>query len=347
MARKSIVIRQLKICPPLLLAPMAGLTHSALRSVLASFGGIGLFATEMLSARRLPTENPAISPYLITTSRERPLSYQLLVTTPDEVGKAVDTLHRFGADAIDLNLGCPAPRIRMAGGGGSLMHNRQLIQHIVRSARKRTELPLTAKIRLGRQLDKEFLKDFCLLLENEGIDLLTVHARLLGEKFCQPARWEWIGYVREWLSIPVVANGSITTVGDARSCLAVSGADGLMIGRAAPQRPWVFADIAREVYGCDVARCAYTLPEIYLNMVQELTARFGVERRLGRLKEFTHYFAGNYSYGHHLAAAVQSSTTMQEAVQAAVAFFQRNDDGGLRKAGSRQDSAGGLNESRG
>lgn len=339
MARKSIVVRQLKIFPPLLLAPMAGLTHSALRTVLAAFGGVGLFATEMLSARRLPTENPAISPYLITTDRERPLSYQLLVTSRDEVEKAVDALHRFGADAVDLNLGCPAPTIRMAGGGSSLMQNRKSIREIVRAARKRTELPLTAKIRLGQKLDKGFLRDFCLMLENDGIDLLTVHARLQGEKFCRPARWEWIGYVREWVSIPVVANGSISSVADARSCLEICGADGLMIGRAAPQRPWIFADIAREVYGCDIPHTTYTLPGIFMHMVQELSTRFGAERRLGRLKEFTHYFAGNYSYGHHLASAVQASITLQEAVHEAEAFFRRNDCDGLNNMFARLEDS--------
>lgn len=331
MARKSIRIRQLEIFPPLLLAPMAGLTHTALRSVLASFGGVGLFSTEMLSARRLPSENPAISPYLITTERERPLSYQLLVTTANEVERAVDALHRFGADAIDLNLGCPAPNIRLAGGGSSLMHNRQAVREIVRTARKLTALPLTAKIRLGRKLDKEFLHNFCLMLEDDGIDLLTVHARLEGEKFCRPARWEWIGHIKDRLSIPVVANGSITSAEDARTCLEVSGADGLMIGRAAPRRPWIFADIAREIYGCAIPSIPYTLPEIFMRMVQELTSRLRAERRLGRLKEFTHYFAGNYSYGHYLASAVQASSSLGEAVGEAMAFFARNDPEGYEK----------------
>lgn len=330
MATKSIRIRQLNISPPLLLAPMAGVTHSALRTILLSFGGVGLLSTEMLSARRLPAENPAISPYLVTTGRERPLSYQLFVTSKDEVEKAIDVLHRFGADAVDLNLGCPAPRIRQAGGGSSLMNNSKTVRDIVRTARKRTHLPLTAKIRLGQKLDANVLKSFCMMLESEGIDLLTVHARLQGEHFCRPARWEWIGYIKEWLSIPVVANGSIFSVEDARSCLKISGADGLMIGRAAPQRPWIFADIARVVYGVDILRMEFTLPEIFMRMVRELATRFRLERRLGRLKEFTHYFALNYPYGHHLASIVQSSNSLQEAVQGALAFFERNDAHGIK-----------------
>jgi nifR3 family TIM-barrel protein len=344
MATKSITIRQLKISPPLFQAPMAGLTHSALRTILLSYGGVGLLSTEMLSARRLPSENPAISPYLITTERERPLSYQLFVTSTEDVAKAVDMLHRLGADAVDLNLGCPAPSIRQAGGGSSLMTNRKTVEEIVRTARKCTRLPLTAKIRLGQKLDKEVLKDFCLMLENEGIDLLTVHARLQGEKFCRPVRWEWIGYVKEWLSIPVVANGSVFSVEDARSCLQASGADGLMIGRAAPQQPWIFADIARVVYGVDIPRLEMSLPEIFMRMVRELVTRFRVERRLGRLKEFTHYFARNYPYGHRLASAVQSSNSIEEAVRGAVAFFARNDVHGLQAVLEQQGEEGWISE---
>lgn len=336
MATKSIALRQLEICPPLFLAPMAGLTHSALRSVLAFFGGVGLFSTEMLSARRLPAENPEISPYLITTEQERPLSYQLFATSAEEVTKAVDAVQRFGADAIDLNLGCPAPSIRNAGGGSSLMNSGRTVRDIVGAARKRTELPLTAKIRLGNTLDKVSLRDFCMMLQDGGVDLVTVHARLQKEKFCRPARWDWIGYVKEWLSIPVVANGSIFSVEDARSCLQTSGADGLMIGRAVPQHPWIFADIAREIYAVDIPFVDTVLPEIYLRFAYELVTRFRGERRLGRLKEFTHYFARNYPYGHHLASAVQSSGSMQDAVKAAWVFFEDNDPEAMRVLNAKQ-----------
>jgi len=289
-----------------------------------------MLSTEMLSARRLPTENPAISPYLITTDRERPLSYQLFVTTASDVEKSIDILHRFDADAVDLNLGCPAPTIRQAGGGSSLMNNSSTVKEIVQAARKRTQLPLTAKIRLGQELDKKVLKNFCKMLEGEGIDLLTVHGRLHGEHFCRPPRWEWIGCVKEWLSIPVVANGSVFSAEDARSCLQISGADGLMIGRAAPQQPWIFADIAREVYGVDIPQMKFTLPEIFMCMVHELATRFRIERRLGRLKEFTHYFARNYPFGHHLASTVQASSSLTEAVQGALEFFGRNDVNGIK-----------------
>ena len=145
-----------------------------------------------------------------------------------------------------------------------------------------------------------------------------------GEKLCnRRPRWEWIAGVKERVSIPVVANGSIYSVDAARECLRMSGADGLMIGRAAAERPWIFAEIAREVYGIQCPAPEIDLPQIYLAMVLGLTDRFRPERRLGRLKEFTHYFARNYTFGHCLASAVQSSGTIDEAWVGQPIFFRK------------------------
>lgn len=328
MSHRGIIVRGLDISPPLFLAPMVGVTHSAFRSLLLEFGGVGLLSTEMLSARRLPAENPDVSPYLIRTDIEKPLSYQLFVTKVEEVSPAIETLHQFGADAVDLNLGCPAPKVRSAGGGSRLMDKMETVQRIVEATRRQTELPVSAKIRLGENLDEDKLKNFCLMLEGEGIDYVTVHARLRGESFQRKPRWEWVGMVKDWLTIPVIANGSIFSSEDARDCLQKSNADGLMIGRAAPEKPWIFAEIARELYGFDYSEKKIVLPVVYRSMLEKLQSRFRPERRLGRLKEFTHYFAQNYSFGHHLASAVQSSKSVEEAWERASSFFEVNDPEG-------------------
>ena len=329
-------IKDLHISPPLLLAPMAGLTHSALRTLLLRFGGAGLLSTEMLAARKLPVENEHVSPFLLRTEEEKPLSYQLLVRDAAEVAPALQALHRLHADAVDINLGCPAPKVRRSGGGSSLMDTPALVREIIAEARKNTALPLTAKIRLGESFSEEKLRSFCRMLEGEGIDLLTVHARLRKEGFCRKPHWEWVAKVKEWLSIPVIANGSVLSVADAKKCLEVSGADGLMIGRGAAYTPWLFADIAREVYGLDLPEITICLPAVYGDFVAALQ-RFPPERRLGRLKEFTHYFAANYFFGHTLACAVQGAGSVEQAQERACAFFRRNDaeaisggDGGRR-----------------
>jgi len=329
---KSLKIKDLVISPPLLLAPMAGLTHSALRTLILDYGGVGLLSTEMLAARRLPAENMALSPFLVKTGRETPLSYQLLITDSTEVQPALEAVHRFGADAVDLNLGCPAPRVRRSGGGSSLMGDIDKVRTIVGLARQSTELPLSAKIRLGEAFNEQQLCNFCQMLEGEGIDLLTVHARLRKEPFCRRPHWSWVGKVKQWVSIPVIANGSIFSVADAGKCLQISGADGLMIGRGAAQTPWLFADIGREIYGVDCPMYQISLPTMYARFICSLTERFVAERQLGRLKEFTHYFSVNYAFGHTLAVAVQTADSVRQAWQRAVGFFQRNDPEGLESA---------------
>lgn len=318
-------IGTLKIWPPLLLAPMVGLSHSALRTTILQFKGVGLLSTEMLAGNRLPAERADHSPYLVRTSQESPLSYQLLLTDDRNITSIAEALHRLGADLVDLNLGCPAPLVRRAGGGSSLSEDLVRVRRLVGAMRRSTNLPLTAKIRLGEALDAVRLRDFCTMLVGEGVDMLTVHARLRGESFSRRPHWDWVGKVKQWVPVPVIANGSVDSVSSARRCLSESGADGLMIGRAAARSPWIFANLAREVYGVDLAEPDINLPRIYHDFVVALEQRFRPERRLGRMKEFTHYFAQNYFFGHHLAARVQSSGSLLEAWERAQSFFQEHD----------------------
>jgi nifR3 family TIM-barrel protein len=323
MIRQHIVLRGLVIDPPLLLAPMAGLTHSALRRIIAGFGGVGLLSTEMLSARRLPSDSPRVSPFLIRTEAERPLSHQLLFSSLHEIGPALHALHAAAADAVDLNMGCPAATVGRFGAGVKLMERPDDVRRMVAEVRQRTELPLTAKIRIGADLDLDRLRSFCSMLQDEGIELLSVHARMSHETFDRRPRWEHVAKIKEWLAIPVIANGGIFSVQDAQDCLRISGADGLMIGRAAAITPWLFAEIAREVYGREIVLPQISLPKVYSEFVSHLEL-YRPQHRLGRLKEFTTYFAGNFQFGHYLATRVRSSATVDEARERAEAFFLQN-----------------------
>ncbi len=312
----------LNCTPPLALAPMVGLSHSALRLLILELGGVGLFFSEMLSVTRLPIENETVSPLLCRTAAESPFFYQIFVVPGQDILPAIDRLQSLNAQGIDLNLGCPAPALRKQGAGAYMPKN--VIQRTVACLRKATTLPISAKIRLGKKLDEKELLSFCKMLEGEGIDLLTVHGRLQGEKFCRKARWDWIGKVKAAVGVPVIANGGIFTVEDARKCLEQSAADGLMIGRGAVRKPWLFADIARSLYGADID----TGPSkrvIYFRFIALLRERFRPERRLGRLKQFTAYYAQNFCFGHHLASAVQNSSSLEEASDRAALFFDAVD----------------------
>jgi tRNA-dihydrouridine synthase B len=323
--KDSIRIGNLEISPPLALAPMVGLSHSALRSVIYELGGAGLFFTEMLSAKRLPHENENISPCLIRSQTEKPLFYQLFLSDTSVIIPAITKLESIGVDGIDINLGCPAPRLLKSGAGCALTRKHDTVREIVAKVRANTRLPLTVKIRLGDELNQSRYLELCKIIEGEGADCLTVHARLHNEKFCRKPRWDWISKAKKCVQIPVIANGGIFTCEDAKNCLDISGADGLMIGRRAVTAPWIFAEIASSVYHMPKNDNPVSLTYVYFRFASLLQKRFSAERRLGRLKQFTHYYARSFKFGHQLATAVQNSSSMEEALEHASVFFSKYD----------------------
>lgn len=324
LAGEVLHVRNLNISPPVVLAPMVGLSHSAMRSLLLRLGGVGLLYTEMLAASHLPHESDQRSPFLIRSPEESPLIYQIYISQKESIRPAARKLEHIGADGIDINLGCPAPQVRRSGAGGFLAEDVEMVKGLVRELRQTTTLPISAKIRLGRILDKEKLCNFCTMLEGEGIDMIAVHARLHGEKFCRPPRWEWIGHVKNCVTIPVIANGGIFSVKDAQRCLDVSGADGVMLGRGGIENPFLFREIAETIYGCRFNKEPVTAEEVYDTFIKLLEDRFAPERRLGRLKQYTHYFSRAYKFGHRLATSIQKSQNMEDAKEKAHLFFSKN-----------------------
>jgi nifR3 family TIM-barrel protein len=322
--KNKLVVRGLEISPPIALAPMVGITHSAFRSLVQGEGGVGLLFTEMLAAKRLPHDSELCSPLLIRDESEKPLIYQIITSNEVAIEPAVEKLHKLGAQGIDLNLGCPAPVQRRQGAGAILAGNHKQLQKVLCSLRKSTELPLSVKIRLGHRLAGDELRSFCLFLEAEGVDMITIHARLNGEKFCRKPRWAVIGEIKDAVSVPILANGGIFSPADARRCIELSGADGVMIGRGAVERPWLCGEIARELYGIGEGRKQTESSEIYAQFITLLEQRFAPERRLGRLKQFTRYFAASFPFGHHLAASIQNSDCIEQARRRAAIFFARS-----------------------
>ena len=318
----AISIKNVTIDPPLALAPMVGLSHSALRSLVLQLGGVGLLYTEMLSAKRLPTENPEVSPYLKRDTQERPLFYQIYTNEHYDIDKAVEKIELLDAQGIDINLGCPAPQLRKIGAGRFLLNNKSAVKKIFKRLDDITDLPLSVKIRIGEDDNSQKLIESCKFFEDSGVDLITVHARLYGEKFCRKPRWHVLADVIPVLHVPVVVNGGIFSVDDARECLQQSGGAGLMIGRGAVYRPWIVAEIAKNVFGMEIGNGLPSKEMIYFAFISLLENRFRPERRLGRLKQFTHYYAQNFVFGHAFASQIQGSKTFKQAIDRAEEFFK-------------------------
>lgn len=320
---KGFTVRGLKVDPPVAIAPMVGLSHSAFRTLAQGFGGIGLFFTEMLAAKRLPHDNPDFSPLLVRTPQEYPLIYQLIAGDSRHIPKAIEKLHSLGADGVDLNLGCPAPMQKRQGAGASLAHNRQLLERILKLIRTNTELPLSVKIRIGIKQDDSLLKDQVRFFEDLGVDFITIHARLAGEKFCRKPRWSAITAVKEAAKVPIIANGGIFSVDDAQRCLSVTGADGVMVGRGVIERPWLCAEISEKLFNVSTDIADINKEQTFYDYIQLIEDRFRPEKRLGRLKQFTYYYSKTFEYGHHLASTIQSCSDFEQAKTRAALFFKK------------------------
>ncbi|OAG27851.1 tRNA dihydrouridine synthase [Thermodesulfatator autotrophicus] len=228
----------------LALAPMAGLTHLAFRELVSFYGRPDFFFTEMLNVRAIVYQNPEKDSYLITTEKESPLIAQLTGKDPDLFYLAVKRLEEIkNFDGYDLNFGCARGAIQRYGWGVSLMREPSLCAEIVKAVKEATLKPVSAKIRSGFEHNPEKLLHFAQTIVEAGVELITLHPRTAQEGFKRPARWEEIKILAQNIPVPVCGNGDIFSPEAARKMLEVTGCQGVMIGRAALLRPWIFRDV--------------------------------------------------------------------------------------------------------
>lgn len=321
-------IGNLRVFPPLILAPMAGLTHAPLRKVLGELGGVGLFYSEMLSARALRHEVPGRSCFLPAAETTRPLCMQIFAAEPDQIAPAVAAGGAWQPDAWDLNFGCPAPEILKQGAGSALTRDIGRAWRMAEAMRQATSGPLLFKIRAEE--DRGRLLEFVQMLQSAGADAIVVHGRTAREKLCRPAHWEPIAAVAAAVRIPVIGNGDVRTADDAERMLAQTGCRGVMIGRAAVERPWIFREIAAR-WGVQVPPLRLrTRSAVYRRIAKLLREHYAHPRDLYRLREFTAYFAKNYKFGHTLWKGVQNASDVRAARTLAKGFFARQEDAGER-----------------
>lgn len=316
-------IGRLEISPPLVAAPMAGLSHRAFRRLLAELGGVGLFNTEMLSARALRHESPGKSLHVSPSGSDRPLCLQVFASRPEEIGPAVERGETWAPDVWDLNFGCPAPEIVKQGAGSALMASPDAARSMAREMRRCVRGPLTFKIRAFREKDRYW--ELLDILAGEGADALVVHARAPGEKYGRPAQWEKIAEAAGRLSIPVIGNGDVRDAGDVSRMLETTGCRGVMIGRAAVECPWIFREAASR-FGSSLPPLAFRRKsEILLRLACLLSEELPPPRDLYRLKEFGVYFARNFKFGHQLWKKIQNARTMDEAGEKTTEFCRRHE----------------------
>ncbi len=238
-------IGPLEIWPPVVLAPMAGITNAPFRTLCRQFGA-GLYVSEMITAQRLVERHSYTLKLATFTPGEMPRSIQLYGVNPYYIGKAVNWLVSEGrVDHIDLNFGCPVRKVTRKGGGAAIPLKPNLLRNLVRAAVKNAaKIPVTIKFRIGISDDYQTYLTTGKIAEAEGCAAVALHARTAAELYSGEAHWEYIARLKQAVtSIPVLGNGDIWEAYDALRMMRQTGCDGVVVGRGCLGRPWLFRDL--------------------------------------------------------------------------------------------------------
>ena len=221
---------------PLFMAPMSGITDIPFRQLVLE-KGCGLVFTEMVSAEGLIRNDEL---FLNVGKEEHPLSVQLFGSDPEVLARAAERVEALGADAIDINMGCPAKKVLGTGAGVDLMRFPEKVKKILVYVRRAITAPLTIKIRAGWDKERINAVEIAQIAEDCGVDAITIHPRTKVQGFAGRADWSVIGALKKAVTIPVIGNGDVTTPALAKQMLEETGCDGVMIGRGALGNPWIF-----------------------------------------------------------------------------------------------------------
>ena len=239
----SMKIGDFQFAEPVFLAPMAGVTDTAYR-IIAHDMGCPLCYAEMVSSQGIHFKNERTLSMLQSEAAERPLAMQIFANSPEMAAEAAAYVEALGCtDILDFNMGCPAPKIVKNNEGSALMLDPAKAFAILQAIRKAVKMPFTVKMRKGWDDEHVNVVEMAKLAEAAGADAIAVHGRTREQFYRDKADWEIIAKVKKSVKIPVIANGDVRSCADLKAILEVTGADGVMVGRAAQGNPWIFKQL--------------------------------------------------------------------------------------------------------
>ena len=322
MPYEELIIRNLRIRPAHILAPMAGITDTVFRRFIKRMGGCGLIMTEFVSSEGMLRQNLKSKRFLYYGDEERPISAQIFGADPAHLSDAARMIEDLGFDLIDLNLGCPAKKVVKCGGSG-LLRDLPLLRTIFENIRAAVSIPFTIKIRLGWDDQEIVAVPVAKMAEECGVEAVAIHGRTRAQGFSGRARWDLIREAKANVRIPVIGNGDVMRPEDAAALYAETACDGVMIGRGAPSNPWIFRQMEEYFRGgtysqpTDLDRYGL-IRDYYAMLVEEETPG-----ALGKMKQFASWFTHGVRNGAELRRAVQSAQQPREVIERVDAFFAR------------------------
>jgi tRNA-dihydrouridine synthase B len=239
----SIQVGPISLDDPVILAPMSGVTDMPFRRLVKGFGA-GLVVSEMIASEAMIRENRRTLQMARNSAEEQPMAVQLAGCEPGVMAEAAKLNEDRGAALIDINMGCPVKKVVNGYAGSALMREIDKATRIIEATVKAVKLPVTLKMRTGWDDNSRNAPELARIAEQAGVRMISVHGRTRCQLYNGTADWRFIRQVKQAVSIPVVANGDITSIADVTTCLAESGADGVMIGRGSYGRPWFLRQVS-------------------------------------------------------------------------------------------------------
>jgi tRNA-dihydrouridine synthase B len=315
-------IGSVRIDPPLILAPMAGITDQYFRRILKRLGGLGVVSMEFISSEALTRGNERTRSMMRFHEEERPLAIQIYGSDAARMSDAAEYVEEIGADIVDINMGCPANKILKGCAGAALMGDLKVAETIIRACRARVRIPLTVKFRLGLDDARRNYLEMGRICETNGVNAVALHARTARQMFTGRADWDAIRRLKETLSIPVSGNGDILTPSDALALRRQTLCDGVMIGRGAMQNPWIFRQTAAVLGGEE------EMPVTIKDRREMILGHFRLLREqeeerfaLHKIRTFTGWYTHGLPNGKQLRQKISSLSTVDAFLSEVEAFF--------------------------
>jgi len=304
-------IGNVRVDPPLALAPMAEVTDTYFRSLVKELGGVGLVVSEFISAEGLTRKNRRSHEMLTFAETERPVAIQIYGGDPDRMDDAAAIVEEEGVDIVDVNMGCPVKKIVNNGAGSALLKDFDRAARVVEKIRRRVKIPVTVKVRKGWESDDviPLLKRF----EEMGVASIAIHGRTRQEAYTGASDWDYIARVKRELSIPLFGNGDVKTPEDAVRMFRQTGCDGVMIGRAALHNPFIFRDINSYIAGVavpDETERRIQAMETYLKKID--AAPHPDKWKLHKARTMLGWFSKGIPNGKHLRQGLADITSISE-----------------------------------
>ncbi|MBS1768178.1 MAG: tRNA dihydrouridine synthase DusB [Acidobacteria bacterium] len=320
---KPFKIRDIEIDPPLILSPMAGVTDYTFRRLIKRRGGVGLVVSEFISVEGLTRGNPKSKRQMHFDEEERPFAVQIFGGRPERMAMGAEMAEEVGADILDVNCGCPAPKVVRNGGGSGLLREPKQLELILREIKRSISIPLTLKVRTGYSESTINVVDIAKMAEQCGVEHIQVHGRTREQGYKGLANWDRIREVKEAVSIPVSGNGDVTSIEYGMQRWRETGVDGILIGRGAMQNPWIFRQFndaieGREPYQPGVEEKKSVLLEFFGMCREEMPEIVA----LGKMKQLAGQFTKGLPGGAQFRQTLYHSHSADEILVNITTYFE-------------------------